>query len=131
MIVPANIKFKEPSLLDEYQLINPKLQLVLEDMALWVTSHGHEFIITDLLSEEAEDKALKRVSRSHVDGRAADIRVIHWPQEFRNKFEQYFETKYYKYAAISSSTGKPNLILIHDNKIGGLHCHVQIKPTKE
>lgn len=131
MIIPANIQFKEPSLIDEYQSISPRLQLILEDMALWVTSHGYEFIITDLLSEEDEDKKLKRVSKSHSEGRAADLRVIHWPTEFRNKFEIYFETKYYKWAAISSTTGKPNLILIHDNKVGGLHTHVQIKPTKE
>jgi len=130
MIVPANIQFKEPSLLGEYQLINPKLQLVLEDMALWVTSHGHEFIITDLLSEEAEDKALKRVSTSHRDGRACDLRVRDWPQEFRNKFEIYFETKYYKLAAISKVTGKPNLVYIHSNG-NGIHCHVSVKPTKE
>lgn len=131
MIVPSNIKFKFPGLLEEYQKISPRLQLILEDMATWVAGHGHEFIITDLLSEEAEDKALKRVSTSHREGRAADLRVRDWPLEFRNKFEQYFEKKYHKWAAISKATGKPNLVYIHDNGVGGLHTHISIRPTKE
>lgn len=130
MIIPPHIQFKSNDLLHEYQQISPRLQVILEDMAKWVNGNGYEFVITDLLSELSEDKKLNRVSSSHRDGRAADVRVRSWPLEFRNKFENYFETKYYKWAAISSTTGKPNLILIHDNS-NGIHCHVQVKQHKE
>lgn len=126
MIVPSNVEFKHPELLKEYQLIHPKLQLILEDMAQFVVSHGHNFVITDLLSEELEDKKLKRVSKSHVEGRACDLRVRDWPLEFRKKFEDYFEKKYLKYAAISLKTGQANLIEIHDSG-AGQHTHIQIR----
>lgn len=126
MIVPSNVEFKHPELLKEYQLIHPKLQLILEDMAQFVVSNGHKFVITDLLSEELEDKKLKRVSKSHVEGRAADLRVRDWPVDFRKKFQDYFEKKYLKYAAISLKTGQANLIEIHS--VGsGIHTHVQIR----
>ena len=126
MIIPSNVEFKHPELLKEYQLIHPKLQIILEDMAQWVTSHGHKFLITDLLSEESEDKKLKRVSKSHSEGRACDLRVRDWPLDFRKKFEDYFEQKYLKFAAISTKTGQANLIEIHDND-NGIHCHVQLR----
>jgi hypothetical protein len=126
MIVPSNVEFKHPELLKEYQLIHPKLQIILEDMALWVVSHGHQFVVTDLLSEELEDKKLKRVSKSHTEGRAADVRVRDWPKEFQVKFEDYFEKKYLKFAAISAKTGQANLIEIHSNG-NGTHCHVQLR----
>lgn len=130
MIIPSNIKFKDQELKKEYELIKPRLKIILEDMALWVERHGFLFLITDLLSEQAEDLKLNRVSRSHTEGRAADIRVITWPNYFRDKFEKYFELKYSGWAAISLQTGKPNLILIHDNN-NGLHCHIQVAPYKE
>lgn len=126
MIIPSNIGFKIPELLQEYQEIRADLQIVLEDMASWVVSQGHEFLITDLLSEESEDLKLGRISKSHSEGRAADIRVFNWPSDFRKKFEEYFEKKYANKAAISSKTGKPNLIEIHDNS-NGLHCHIQLR----
>lgn len=126
MRIPSNIKFKKNELIQEYQQISSKLQLILEDMAGFVRGHGYEFIITDLLSDYNEDIALHRVSRSHTEGRACDIRVIDWTEEFRLKFEQYFENKYKDKAAISSLTLKPNLIEIHNNG-NGLHCHIQVK----
>lgn len=127
MIIPSNIQFKTPDLINEYQEIHPRLQIVLEDMASWVTAHGHEFIITDLLSEELEDKKLKRVSSSHREGRSADLRVKNWPLDFRKKFEDYFENKYIKIAAVSKATGLPNLVYIHDNGFSGIHTHISIR----
>lgn len=125
MLVPSYIDFKYPGLVKEYQLIDSRLQIILEDMAQYCASYGYQFMITDLLSEELEDKKLKRVSKSHQEGRAADIRVRGWPLEFREKFEKHFEVKYKNWAAISASSGLRNLIVIHDNG-NGIHCHIQV-----
>ena len=125
MIIPHNIEFKTPDLLDEYQQIHPKLRIVLEDMASFVVGHGYKFIVTDLLSELSEDKKLKRVSTSHLEGRGADVRCTDWPLEFREKLEHYYEAKYKTWAAISKETGKENLMLYH---IGtALHLHIQLR----
>jgi len=123
-----NIKFKEPSLIQEYESISPVLKMILEDMALYCQRQEQPFVITDLLSDANEDKKLKRVSKGHSEGRCADLRSTLWTEEFRNKFIDYFSKLYERNAAISKETGKPRLILHHDNGIGGIHCHVQVKP---
>jgi|OpeIllAssembly_1097287.scaffolds.fasta_scaffold137963_2 hypothetical protein len=115
----------------EFTQIEPVLRKLLIEMAQWVTSKGHKFVITDLLSEKLEDEKLKRVSKSHQEGRAADIRVRDWPKDFRKLFEEYFEKRYSHIAAISKKSGKPNLIEIHDNGIGGIHCHIQVRKQKK
>jgi hypothetical protein len=126
MIIPVGIKFKDPELLLEYQQISPTLRMILESMAKYVVAAGHSFIITDLLSEASEDKKLKRISKSHQEGRAADIRVRDWPLDFRQQFERHFEEKFKEEAAISLKTKKPNLIQIHDNG-SGIHIHAQTR----
>lgn len=122
-----NISFKDPSLVQEYEEIKPSLKMILEDMALYCQRQDQPFVITDILSDADEDKKLKRVSKSHQEGRAADIRTRDWSQEFREKFIEHFSKLYERYAAISKETGKPRLILYHDNGIGGIHCHAQVR----
>jgi hypothetical protein len=114
----------------EFTQIEPVLRKLLIEMAQWVTSKGHKFVITDLLSEKLEDEKLKRVSKSHQEGRAADIRVRDWPKDLRKLFEQYFEKRYSHIAAISKKSGTPNLIEIHDNG-NGIHCHIQVRKQKK
>jgi hypothetical protein len=99
-------------------------------MAQYCKINGFDFIITDILSEALEDKKLKRVSKSHTEGRAFDVRSSVWTKEFREKLEKHFEEKYKDWAALSNKTLKPNLIEYHDNG-NGAHFHVQIKPYKE
>lgn len=127
------ILFKENQVKElkvEFTQIEPALRKLLIEMAQWVTSKGHKFIITDLLSEKLEDEKLKRVSKSHQEGRAADIRVRDWPKDFRKLFEEYFEKRYSHIAAISKKSGTPNLIEIHDNG-NGIHCHIQVRKQKK
>lgn len=121
------IKFKDLSVESEFDLIKPRLKELLLEMCSWVESRGYEFLVTDLMSTVAEDAALNRVSTSHREGRAADVRVIHWPKEFRNLFELTFEKKYnMKIAAIARSSRRPDLVVIHDNS-NGIHAHIQIR----
>jgi hypothetical protein len=114
----------------ELTQIEPVLRKLLIEMAQWVTSKGHKFVITDLLSEKLEDEKLKRVSKGHQEGRAADIRVRDWPKDLRKLFEEYFEKRYSHIAAISKKSGTPNLIEIHDNG-NGIHCHIQVRKQKK
>jgi hypothetical protein len=114
----------------EFTQIEPVLRKLLIEMAQWVTTKGHKFVITDLLSEKLEDEKLKRVSKSHQEGRAADIRVRDWPKDLRKLFEEYFEKRYSHIAAISKKSGTSNLIEIHDNG-NGIHCHIQVRKQKK
>lgn len=128
--VPFNVFFKEgqeAQLLEEYQEIKERLHIIAEDMALFCHSQGYKFIITDILSDCAEDIRLNRVSKSHSEGRAFDFRIHGWPKEFLDTFERRFEAIYKEVAAVSKTTGLKNLILYHTTK-NGLHGHCQIRP---
>lgn len=129
MIIPHNVLFKEgheKELLQEYQELRTKAQLIAEDMASYCKAHGFKFIITDIMSDPMEDKLLKRVSNSHSEGRAFDFRIHGWPKEFLDKFEKHFETIYVGWAAVSLLSGKRNLIQYHNNGNGN-HGHCQIQ----
>ena len=128
-IIPSYVWFKEgheKALLDEFQELDSKAQVIAEDMGRFFVLNNYRLIITDIISNEAEDKALGRVSASHREGRAYDFRTWNLPEEFLARVEKEFETRYKNWAAISSKTGKPELIVYHDNG-NGKHGHVQIR----
>ena len=124
------MKFKSKTEEKEFASLKKRAQIIAQDMAQYCKINGFDFIITDILSEALEDKKLKRVSKSHTEGRAFDVRSSVWTKEFREKLEKHFEEKYKDWAALSNKTLKPNLIEYHDNG-NGAHFHVQIKPYKE
>lgn len=124
------IQFKTETEKKEYPSIRGRLKIILDDMADFFKVHGHEFIITDLLEEKGEFARLHRVSHSHEEARAADLRVRGLPLEFINLVIKTFSEKYESWAALSKESGLPCLIVYHDNG-NGIHFHVQIKPYKE
>lgn len=95
-------------------------------MAKFCDDHGVKFILTDIMSDAAEDVKFSRVSKSHTEGRSFDFRIHGWSKEFLDKFEKHFETKYSKVAAISAASGKTELIVYHNNGNGN-HGHCQIR----
>ncbi len=122
----AVIKFKTDSEKIEFDKLQPNLKFIALDMASYFNANGFDFIITDVLSEIQEDKKLRRISSSHREGRAIDVRTAGIPQDFLLAFEEKFERIYKNEAAISAKTGLPNLILKHD--VGaGMHLHIQVR----
>lgn len=129
MRIPSYVYFKEgheKELLQEYQQLHVKAQLICEDMGRYFVLQGHKLIVTDVISNEAEDKKLGRISASHREGRAFDFRVHGLPKEFLDGVEKTFEHIYKHWAATSEKTGEKNLIVYHDNGNGN-HGHVQIR----
>lgn len=124
------ILFKTKTEESEFPKLRKRAQIIAFEMAEYCNSFGFDFVITDILSEAKEDKKLKRISKSHQEGRAFDIRTIHWPKEFREKFIDHFYNKFKSWAAISAKTLKPHLIEYHDSG-WGKHLHVQIKNYKD
>lgn len=118
--------FKTDEIKREYPKVKERLRLILEDIDMFHKDHGYIMVVTDLISTEGEDAKLKRVSSSHREGRAADLRTKHLPQKFIKKLIDHFSVKYIEWAAISARTRKPALIVYHNGT--ALHFHVQIRP---
>jgi hypothetical protein len=129
VIIPSYVYFKEgheKELLEEFQQLHTKAQMLAEDMGRYFVLNGHKLIVTDIISNEAEDKRLGRVSASHREGRAYDFRTRGLPKDFLDGLEKRFEHIYKHWAAVSEKSGKTNLIEYHDNGNGD-HAHVQIR----
>lgn len=124
------INFKSDTEKEEFPRLRRRAQLIAFEMGQYCSDRGQTFVITDILSEASEDAILKRVSTSHKEGRAFDIRTSEWPEEFRKEFISHFSKKFKSWAALSKETLIPTLIVYHDNG-NGIHCHVQIKYYKD
>ncbi len=82
-------------------------------------------MVTETVTTKAEDKALKRVSDSHQEGRAFDVSTRGWNDWGIQEFMSSFESKYKALGAIGHKDGKPVLIVRHDTGRGD-HFHIQI-----
>lgn len=128
--VSPSVLFKDNSRREEFWQLDERLQFILEDCARWVTAHGYQFVVTDMLSEEEHDKALGRVSTSHLEGRAADIRSKDWPPEFITKFLKFIDAAHGHHGAISKSDGKRRVAVYHKVANNQYHLHIQVRKRK-
>ena len=124
-VISPSVKWKKIDLLDEFYQIDPRLQFILEDCARWVVASGYDFVVTALLSDAETDARLGRVSKSHQEGRAADVRCVGWPEEFIAKFIKFAEAAHGKDGAISAHDGQRRLVVFH-NVGHGPHLHIQV-----
>lgn len=125
MIIPNTFfKSKTDCLRQEYLCTD--LFLIMCDMLLWCKENNIPPLVTGALSTAQEDKKLKRVSTSHREGRAFDLRSRDFSETQRKDFIKHFTDKYGKLGALSASTKKPTLIVYHDSG-QGLHFHVQVR----
>lgn len=99
--------------------------MVMFDMSNWFYERGLEYLVTETVTTEVEDAALHRISASHREARAFDIRIKHLKAWQRRELQGYFNSKYKEIAAVTRSNHRPCLVVIHDSG-KGIHAHVQI-----
>lgn len=87
----------------------------------WAFERGLPFRVTSVLSDEAKDRRLNRVSSSHREGRAFDISIQGWTIDDIDDFREDMQRKFGHYGAFSIRDDVRRLVVIkHD------HIHVQI-----
>lgn len=116
--------FKGSKEKERFDLLHPRMKELCEEMAFYCATNEMPFVLTETVTTDEEDKALKRVSDSHRSHRAVDIRTREWPSEFREKFIKYFSEKYADIAA-TNSAGEKRLMVYHDSGFGE-HIHCQL-----
>lgn len=124
MVASPLVRFTNKEVAQEFSQISVVLQLIVDDFARFCHAGGHELVITDALSSAADDARLGRVSTSHREGRAVDISVKTWPEEFIVRAVAWLERVHGHKGAISKSDGKRRLVVDH---VGSArHLHIQI-----
>ena len=120
------IKFKHDIDKMNFHLLHPVLIMIFADMAHYAQSrHNIDLVITDTISTPEQDLILGRVSKSHQEKRALDIRTKNIDPFIVQDIIEYINSKdaYLQYHYLSS-TGKKRLAYYHTHK--GDHIHLAI-----
>jgi hypothetical protein len=118
--------FKTERAMEGFNKLVPQLQELCEAMWFYCAENEQPFMITETVTTTEIDETLGRVSQSHVEGRAIDLRVSHWTNEFIEKFKAHFTEKYNHLGAVSKSDGVRRLIVDHSVANNSRHLHIQI-----
>lgn len=122
---PIKGVFKTEIIKQQALSLHPLILMVLCEMTAWAWAQGLPVVITETVTNEAQDAQFNRISPSHREGRAFDMSTRGWDEARINEFMSVFSKKYQSIAAIGLKTGKPELIVRHDTGHGD-HFHVQI-----
>ncbi len=127
------MKFKhEDGLLRFGRLCEPAKHLAHE-MNWYFVKEGYDFIITESVTTEEEDKKVGRKSDSHRTFRAFDVRLKHIPKEklkeFVKNLKEYFNKNFGSWGArVPRSDGSVDVVLIYDHGRGdNYHIHCQVR----
>lgn len=118
------IKFKSKKDESLFYKCHPQLLMMVTDFALFWHESNRDMVITATLSTKVEDDKLGRVSSSHREGRAVDIRIKDVPKEFINEW-YIWANKKYKTVGAFGKDGKQSLIVLHGEG-DNYHAHVQL-----
>jgi hypothetical protein len=119
------IKWASKKVEERAQKLNKVLFGILVEMGNYCQARGYDLVVTSSVSTKQEDQVLGRVSSSHREGRAVDLRTRDWPQMFLDSFIYDFSGKYGDIGAVSSTDGKRRFI-VDKSKKSQPHIHVQL-----
>jgi len=103
----------------------PEIALVAAESIEYAKTIGVDCpIITESVTTLAEDQALKRVSSTHREGRAFDLRTIDWSGEQIDAMVSHLTATFPELGALSPE-GIRTIALYHDSGYGP-HFHVQV-----
>jgi hypothetical protein len=128
------MKFSNPRAEAGFAKMHPVAQHIAKEMDNFCQKNfGKELVITETWTTKQEDTELERVSSTHRDGRAWDVRTWdydnnspYFTNEEKKKLKDHFNRKYrLKFGAVT----KDNVAtLIVDKEHGsGPHLHCQIR----
>ena len=120
--------FKDEEVYNGYYKLHPKLQEIMGLVFIWCENRNIKPVVTATMSDADNDERLGRVSASHQQGRAFDLRSRDWDRDLIPVFIDHFSSLYGHLGAVGLKTGLPRLIVFHD--VGhGEHFHIQLNTT--
>lgn len=128
MIPPLlTIQFSNDRARDNWHKMQPRLQELANEMSAWLSNNYQwTMVITETVTTKEEDTALNRVSVTHREGRAFDVRIRDWSDDMIAKFCAYFRKQHPNLGAVSQQTSQRSLIVYKPHGTA-VHFHVQIK----
>ena len=121
------MKFSTISVQENFSKMLPRTRELAMEMDKWAQdTFKIELTLTETATTKQQDDLLNRVSSTHRDGRAFDVRVRDLPEALIAQLCAHFRKKYPTLGAISKSSNYKELIVYRPHGTGA-HLHVQIK----
>lgn len=121
------MKFSTISVQENFSKMLPRTRELAMEMDKWAQdTFKIELTLTETATTKQQDDLLKRVSATHREGRAFDVRVRGLPDALIAQLCAFFRKKYKNLGAVSLSTRSRELIVYKPHGTGA-HLHVQIK----
>jgi hypothetical protein len=117
--------YKNDHVKNRAELLHYRLTQIMIEMLYYCESYGQPFIVTEAVTTAKEDQDNGRISPSHRECRAIDIRTFHWAESFTKQFVDYFTEKYNDIGAVSLSNKKRRFI-VDKSKTRKPHLHIQL-----
>jgi hypothetical protein len=115
------IVFKDDYAQKGWEKLHPILKNIGECMGRWSMQYdGKPLTITDTISSASRDKKLGRISLSHQEGRAIDIRTIDMSRQKLTDFLTYFSDKFNHYGYLNSA--KVQKLMLYKPNPPHIHC---------
>ena len=117
--------FKDDEVFRRFNFLHDMVKAIIDDSVSWFERRGFVMVVTETVSTYEEDKRLGRVSSSHLEGRAFDIRTRTIPYSVLKEYIKYLNDNYGKLGAISHQSRKVTLVV--DKSQGkNPHLHIQL-----
>ena len=123
-----HFSFSDDTSIYELMFIHPQLMVMVAFVNNYCYENSLELKITSLIRTPEENQRLGSVSRTHIEGRAADLSLKGFTLEQVKDLEHEINKRFADIGAISSSDGLPKPIVVHNNG-HGYHAHLQIRPN--
>ena len=125
------IELKDGLRVEDLMYLDPRLIIVLGHLTAFCFQNNIQCKLTSLSTDYVEG----RKSTTHLEGRAFDLSIIHWPKQKVTEMKDYLLARVGQYGAYSTSDGKKRLIVIHNVEVQerklGVHAHIQVSKNKE
>lgn len=129
------IVFTNPKARENWSKMLPRTQELANEMAQWLYENfSTYFYITETATTKEQDNALQRVSSTHRDGRAFDVRIIDpisgkrvLTEDTIAKFCSHFRKLHPQLGAVSATASRQRELIVYKPHGSGPHLHIQIK----
>jgi len=123
------IKFKSKKDQKMFAMLHPVLIMIYSDL-FWYAKKKHnvELVVTQTISTPIIDRLLKRVSKSHLEKRAIDVRTKDLDVFVLNDIIKYINNKNdYKKFHYMSTSGEKRLAYYHVGNAEHIHLAIHSK----
>lgn len=132
-IANASVSFPKFSLkkgvsVNDIRFIDPRLLLLMSFVSHWCNERNITLLITSIHRKDNDEISDTRV---HQEWRAFDFSIRGFKQYQIIELVQVINQNFRFIGAISKASGLPTPIVIHKDKNGIVHGHIQVNKIKE